>query len=71
MSEEHKVAHLERRETMSEGAPSQIVGKPSPPPVQGKIDEQIEQFDPSTDLAPKVWHDTRDADVPSERKDKR
>ena len=71
MSEEHKVAHLERRETMSEGAPSQIVKKPSLPPVQGKIDEQIEQFDASTDLTPKVWHDARDADVPPERKDKR
>ena len=71
MSEEHKVAHLERRETMSEGAPSQVVKKPSSPPMQGKVDEQIEQFDANTDLAPKVWHDARDSDVPLERKGKR
>ena len=71
MSEEHKVADLERRETMIGGAPSQVVKKPSPPPMQGKVDEQIEKFDAGIDLTPKVWHDARDPDVPSERKDKK
>jgi hypothetical protein len=71
MSEEHKIVHPERRETMSGGAPSQVVKKPSPPAMQGKVDEQIQQFDASTDLTPKVWHDARDVDVSSERKGKR
>ena len=71
MSEEHKVAALERREAMSEGAPSQVIKKPSPPPTQGKVDEQIEKFDAGIDLTPKVWHDARDPDVPAERKDKK
>jgi hypothetical protein len=71
MSEEHRVATLERRETTSEGAPSQVAKKSSPPPMQGKVDEQIEKFDAGIDLTPKVWHDTRDLDVPSERKDKK
>ena len=39
MSEEHKVAHLERRETMSEGASSQVTSKPALPPEQGRVDQ--------------------------------
>jgi intermembrane space import and assembly protein 40 len=70
MSEEHKVADLERRETMSEGAPSQVVRKPSSPPMQEKVDEQIDKFDANADLTPKVWHDARDPDVPTGKKDK-
>jgi len=71
MSEEHKVADLERRETMSEGAPSQITSKPAPPPVQGKLDQQLEKFDEDVELAPKSWHDARDAQVPLGDKEKK
>jgi intermembrane space import and assembly protein 40 len=39
MSEEHKVAHLERRETMSEGVPSQVTSKPTLPPGQRRVEQ--------------------------------
>jgi intermembrane space import and assembly protein 40 len=63
MSEDHKVAEQERRETMSEGAPSQVTSKPAPPPVQEKVDQQLEKFDENLDLTPKSWHDARDAQM--------
>ena len=72
MSEDHKVADRERRETMNEAAPSQIIKKPAPPPVQGKSDEQIEKkLDEGNELAPKAWHDAQDASASSEIKGKK
>ena len=70
MAEEHKVADRERRETMSEGAPSEVMRKPAPPSVGAKVDEQIEKFDSDNELTPKDWHDARDPTVPSEGKEK-
>ena len=70
MSEDHKVADRERSETMTEGAPSKVTKKPAPAPVQGKVDEQIEKFDEGNELAPKAWHDARDASVPLNKEKK-
>lgn len=71
MSEEHKVADLERRETMSEGASSQVTSKPTPPHLQGKVDPQLEKFDENLDLTPKSWHDARDMQVPTGDKEQK
>ena len=71
MAEEHKVADLERRGTMSEGAPSRLTQRPAPAPVQGKVEEQIEKFDEGSELVPKAWHDAQDANVPSDSKEKK
>lgn len=71
MSEEHQVADLERRETMSKGAASQVTSKPTPPPVQGKVDQQLEKFDENLELAPKSWHDARDTQLPTRDKEKK
>ena len=67
MSEEHKAADHERRETMNEGGPSQITREPAPPPVQDS-GSKVEKFDQDLELQPKAWHDTRDLNKESAEK---
>ena len=57
--------HHERRETMSEGAPSQITEKPALPTVR---EAKLEKFDEDLELQPKAWHDTRDLNKESKEK---
>jgi len=62
MSENHATAAAyEKREAMSEGAPSRLTRRPRPTtiPKDSTSDPEKQKFDADLELMPKAWHDAR------------